>query len=50
MIIVLAVVLYGSIPVIPLGWQIYVKAKGDEIWIIDYNYQLSFCYIKLRKS
>ena len=32
MVIVLAILLY-VIPVIPLGWQSYVKAKADKIWI-----------------
>jgi len=43
-----SILLYGLIPVIPFGWQIYVKA--GKIWIIDYSHQLGFCFIILRKS
>ena len=28
-------VIYGWISVIPLAWQIYVKAKADKILMID---------------
>ena len=51
MVIVLAVLVYGCIPVIPLGWQIYVKANADQNMdcIIDYCLHLGLCYTILRK-
>ena len=47
MVIILTLLLYGWIPVILLGWQIYVKA--DKTWITDYSNQFNFCYIMLGK-
>ena len=29
--------MYGWIPVIPFGWQSYVKANPNKIWIKDYG-------------
>jgi len=37
MVIVLAVQLYGWVPVTPLGWQIYVKARrgGETVTMLN---------------